>query len=295
MAHPFCKERGGTVTIGFIGAGKVGFTLGKFFTQGSIPVTGYYSRHGESAQAAARFTGTKAFEEIGDLVRESDTLFLTVPDGEITSVYREVAAFGIAGKQICHCSGASTARELFPGIEEAGAYGYSIHPLFPVSSKLTSYQELPDAFFCLEGTGPHLPEWEARLRALGPKVRVIAPEGKIRYHAACAIASNLVCALVDESVALLKTCGFSEQEALQALAPLMRSNLEHLIADGPVKALTGPVERGDAGTVRRHLAALDTEAEKAMYRAVSLRLADVAARSNPGRDYEPVRNALLGD
>ena len=65
---------------GFIGAGKVGFTLGKFFAANNIQVTGYYSRRRESAKEAAAFTGTTVYDSIGELVQDSDAVFLTVPD-----------------------------------------------------------------------------------------------------------------------------------------------------------------------------------------------------------------------
>lgn len=178
-----------------------------------------------------------------------------------------------------------TAGEAFPGIGQTGACGYSIHPLFPVSSKYEAYRELPGAFFCLEGDGPHLPAWRELLAGLGVTVQVIPGESKARYHAACAIASNLMCALVQESVELLETCGFAPDTALRALAPLMRSNLEHLIQDGPVAALTGPVERGDAATVEKHLSCLTGPNERALYLAASRKLTEIAARKNPERDY----------
>ena len=154
--------------IGFIGAGKVGFSLGQFFVQGGLPVTGYYSRHRGSAQEAAAWTGTKQYESLESLARASDALFLTVPDGAIASVFAQLREFDLAGKQICHCSGALTAREAFPGVEETGAGHYSIHPLFPLCDKTVAWRELPGAFFCLEGRGPHLDWWAERLASLGP-------------------------------------------------------------------------------------------------------------------------------
>ncbi|MGM9607240.1 MAG: NAD(P)-binding domain-containing protein [Oscillospiraceae bacterium] len=140
--------------IGFIGAGKVGFTLGKFFAQGGIPVTGYWSRNPESAQEAAFFTGSRQYDSPEALVQDSDALFLTVPDSAITPVFQDLGAFEISEKQICHCSGAMTAGEAFPGIGQTGAYGYSIHPLFPVSSKYEAYRELTGAFFAWKATAP---------------------------------------------------------------------------------------------------------------------------------------------
>lgn len=281
--------------IGFIGAGKVGFTLGKFFTQGKIPVTGYYSRHGESARDAAAFTGAKQYEKIEALVCESDAIFLTVPDGEISSVFEEIKGLEITGKQICHCSGAMAAREAFPGIDQTGAYGYSIHPLFPISSKYEAYRELAGAFFCLEGSGPHIAAWEQTLRALGCKTRILSAQSKVKYHAACAISSNLICALVQESMELLSDCGFSREEALAALSPLIRSNMAHLLAEGPVASLTGPVERNDVLTVKKHLDCLQDAGDRALYRAASGKLVQVARQKNPQRNYDALTELLRQD
>ena len=118
---------------GFIGAGKVGFTLGKYFSSkenDSIKVTGYYSRNTKSAEEAAQFTETQAFTDMGALIEASDVLFLTVPDGSIKEVYEQVRQYPIQGKYICHCSGSLSAGEAFPGIDQTGAYEYSVHPLF---------------------------------------------------------------------------------------------------------------------------------------------------------------------
>ena len=278
--------------IGFIGAGKVGFSLGMFFVQGGISVTGYYSRHPGSAREAAQMTGTKQYESLEALVRASDALFLTVSDGAISSVFQQLREFDLAGKQICHCSGAMTAREAFPGVEHTGADHYSIHPLFPISDKYAAWRELPGAFFCLEGHGSHLTWWADTLGTLGATVRVIPSQGKVTYHAACAMASNLVCALVKESVDLLAGCGFSQEEALTALAPLMKANLDHLVQDGPQKALTGPVERGDTTTVAKHLACLPQGDGQQLYRVASRRLIRLAEEKHPDVDYRPMKELL---
>ena len=185
-----------------------------------------------------------------------------------------------------------TAGEAFPGIRQTGAHGYSIHPLFPFSNKLECYRELPGAFFCIEGGGPHLSDWQRLLQSLGARVQVLPQAAKARYHAACAISSNLVCALVQESLELLETCGFSSDTALQALTPLIRSNLEHILQDGPVQALTGPVERGDAGTVEKHLACFPNQAERELYRTVSRKLVETAEQKHPGADYTALETLL---
>lgn len=298
--------------IGFIGAGKTGFSLGKYFagrkrdpapkawrddvrsTASGVTVTGYYSLHEDSARAAAEFTDSRHYCAIDKLLKESDAVFLTVPDGAISSVYSELTNYDITGRQICHCSGAMTAAEAFPDIRLRGAYGYSIHPLFPFNSRLESYGKMAGAFFCVEGDPEHLGEWKSLLEGMGFRVQVIDGAKKAQYHAACAIASNLVCALVEESVGLLCGCGFTRETALKALSPLIRQNTENILKNGPISALTGAVERCDTETVKKHLGCFPTDKEREMYRAVSEKLLDLAMEKNPRTDYSELEKLLTG-
>lgn len=277
---------------GFIGAGKVGFTLGKFFAANNIQVTGYYSRRRESAKEAATFTGTTVYDSIGELVQDSDAVFLTVPDSAISSVFEELKEFDLTGRLICHCSGAMTAREAFPGIKDTGAYGYSIHPLFPIHSKYDTYRELAGAFFCLEGDKFYIDYWYETLKSLGVNVKTIASEVKVKYHAACTISSNLVCALVQESLNLMETCGFTRSSALEALTPLIECNVRNILKEGPVNALTGPVERNDVSTIQKHLGCFLTQTEENLYRDLSRELIKVAEEKNSHINYSELKNML---
>ena len=130
-----------------------------------------------------------------------------------------------------------------------------------------------------------LGNWDAGLR--------IEAKSKILYHAACAMASNLVCGLVQHSQDLLTVCGFSPEQAAEALKPLISSNVKHILEDGAIAALTGPAERCDVQTVKKHMASMPSEDTKELYKLLSLRLADMAETKNPQRDYEPLREALL--
>ena len=76
-----------SMRAGFIGAGKVGFSLGRYLAEGGVTVTGYYSRNSRSAREAAEFTGTDHYEDLDAITADSDTLFITVPDGAISGVW----------------------------------------------------------------------------------------------------------------------------------------------------------------------------------------------------------------
>lgn len=283
------------MNIGFIGAGKVGFSLGKYFTAHGINVIGYYSQKSESAKDAAEFTGSEQYSNVSELIKDSSVIFLTVPDSTIKQVYDTIKHMSISGKQICHCSGSMTASETFPDISEYGAYGYSIHPLFPVSDKYSSYTGLNDAFFCIEGDIEYLNEWESFFNKIGNRVRIISSETKREYHAACAVSSNLVCALVYESISLLKKCRFTEEETLIALRPLVIQNIKNIFEVGPVAALTGPVERCDTSTVIKHLECINDKQDRKIYKSISLKLIELAQKKHPDTNYEYMKQILSFD
>ncbi len=280
---------------GFIGAGKVGVSLGKYFQTHGIEVVGYYSATPAHAQEAADFVQTKRYDSPEELAQDCDALFLTVPDARITEVWKNLPSYAVKGKLICHCSGALPSDTAFPGIEEAGAFGYSVHPLFAVSDKYHSYRELSDVFFCVEGDSTRLDEVKALLEQCGNPYQVIDSAAKVRYHAAAAVASNHVVALVAESLGLLETCGFTREGALHALRPILLGNMSHLAESGPVKSLTGPVERCDTGTVSKHLDAMPSEEDRELYTLLSRKLVEVAQKKHPERDYQPMKALLRKD
>ena len=290
--------------IGFIGAGKVGFTLGKYLEQNlkkekiqknlpeTVTVSGYYSRQVESAKEAAAFTDTAVFDDLKKIVCASDVLMLTVPDGRIEAVWDSIKAFDIKGKLICHCSGAMTSN-IFSGVTEAGAFGYSIHPMYAISSKYESYKELDNSFFTVEGDDRHVDKVCSVIRALGNSCVRIDGIDKVKYHGAAVFASNLVTGLLAVSQELLTQCGFSAEEAQRAIVPLFLGNAKAAADRGTVDSLTGPVERCDTETVRKHLNALSGD-ERSAYAAVSRCLVPVAERKHPDRDYSGLIRLLNG-
>jgi len=97
--------------------------------------------------------------------------------------------------------------------------------------------------------------------------------------------TTFVCALVQRSAELLGGCGFSKTDALHALAPLMRSNLAHVIEHGAVSALTGPIERGDTQTVQKHLSCLTERDYRQLYALLGLEQVKMAQEKHPEQDY----------
>lgn len=285
-------KEGDSMKIGFVGAGKVGFSLGKFFSEGGIKITGYYSKNLENSKEAAKFTNSRYYESLKDLIKDCDAIFITVPDNLIETVYKQICEFEIKNKTICHCSGSISSNDIFKDIHKYNAKSISIHPLFPISDKYNTYRELTGAFFCLEGDNEPLIYFKSILEALGANVQIIDSDVKNRYHAACVFSSNLVCALAQTSISLLRECGFSEDTALKAISPLMKSNIEHIIKDGPISALTGPIERNDTSTVKKHLETLNDNLSINTYCDLSKKLIEISTIKHPNIDYSELLNLL---
>lgn len=268
----------------------MGFSLGKYLVERNVCVSGFYSRNLESSKEAAVFTKTKYYEELKELIEDSDTLFLTVPDGSIREVYSEIISSDITGKCIVHCSGALSS-EVFSGIGTRGAFGYSIHPICAVSDKLTGDRDLSKAYFTIEGAKEHLAEFETLLGQLGNPYAILMPQDKVKYHAAAVFASNLVAGLYDIAAGLLEECGLDETFAKEALTPLFLGNAGNIAKQGVLQALTGPVERADTLTAEKHLAELSGETQE-IYRLLSKRLEQIAKKKHPDRNYDAMDQLL---
>lgn len=277
---------------GFIGAGKVGCSLGRYLGENGINVAGYYDRDEKTAEEGAQFTGTKVYDDLKVMAEDCDVLFITVPDGLISTVYGQLRAYSLEGKILCHCSGSISSQEAFPGIREEGACAYSIHPLLAVSDRFVSYRELAGAFFTLEGDGERIGEMEEMLEKAKMRYQIIDPASKSLYHLAAVTASNHMLALIAAAVEDLVRCGFSEEDARRALTPLITGNVQHGLEVGPARALTGPVERGDVITLKKHLAQLEDPDERQLYLLLSGRLLELAKTKNPSRDYRELEEFL---
>ena len=115
--------------------------------------------------------------------------------------------------------------------------------------------------------------------ALGGIVLGLDSSQMASYHAAAALASNYVVAVIDAAAEVLAAAGIAPAEAVQALVPLAEGALRNVAKQGTTDGLTGPVRRGDAATIQRHLEALRGKPELAeMYRALARHAVEIATR-----------------
>lgn len=283
------------MTIGIIGAGKVGTTLGAYLTKNRIAVSGYYSRTFESAIMAAEYTKTKAYQSLKELVEVSDTLFITTPDREIVKVWDCIAEYELKNKVICHFSG-SLSSNVFSGIEASKATGCSIHPMYAFCDKFTAYEQFHTACLTLEGHEEALKKLKELFgKKLGHKLLTVSASDKIKYHAAAALASNYMIGLFQASLDLLRECGFSEEDSTFLLEPLVSGNVAAMLENGTKSALTGPIERNDVETIQKHLKAIESTDVEEIYRSIGKKLVEIAQRKNDDRDYTVLKNIFNKD
>jgi len=278
--------------VGFIGAGKVGYSLGKYFSLHAVSLSGFYSKSSDSSKDAALFTGSSFYSSADDLIKDSDIIFITVPDGKIKEVADNLPKALLNNKTICHCSGALTADEAFSNLKDSNAHFYSVHPLCAVSDKYKSYLELDKVYFFIEGDENNITFIKDFLTKANLKVNTLKAENKVKYHLAAAIISNHVIALAKMATNLFNQCGFSDDDALKALGALMLNNVKHILNDGIKDSLTGPVQRADVSTVQKHLNALDDLCDKQLYTLLSKQLLLIAREKTPSLDFSNLE-ALL--
>lgn len=272
------------MNIGIIGAGKVGVSVGRYLKENNIQIAGFYDIDCDNAAFAAQFTETDCFSELKELVMVSDTLFITTPDAVIGSVWDCIKNnMSVQNKIVCHFSGALSS-DVFTDSQSMGAGVCSIHPMLAFSDKLTSYRIPANTFFALEGDETAVSALKSLFESLGNTVCVIDKSKKSLYHTAASVLSNELVAVLDMGYSLLEECGFSRDEAVKATHNLVLGNVNSVLENGCVKALTGPVERNDLQTVKKHVESLKGE-DRQIYILLAKHLVKLAKVKNKDRDY----------
>jgi predicted short-subunit dehydrogenase-like oxidoreductase (DUF2520 family) len=244
-------------TLAIVGAGRVGRALGRRLRELEWKIGAVVTRSEPAARRAVRFIG--AGKPHGALTRHvlgSHVILIATPDDAIAAVARELARIvgeEFCGKVVLHTSGALDSRSLAP-MKLCGAAVGSMHPLQTFSG--VGVPDLEGRVFAVEGDVVAVRAARQIARAVGGSPVHIAPDKKILYHAAAALASGQVLALVEAATQLLVSVGLKRKEAARALLRLTRQVLDNFERVGPRAAWTGPLARGDYKIVEAHLRAL---------------------------------------
>lgn len=262
--------------VGFIGAGTVGTAMAVRLSQRSYQVVAVASRTYPSAEKLAGLVkGCKAYPNLQDVAEKADIVFITTPDGAIGLVAGKLN--WRKGQYVCHCSGADSLDILKP-VEAFGAIPGGFHPLQTFASPAQAIENLPGSTFGIEAAEPLLSTLKHLANDLHGSWVVLKAGDKVLYHAAAVISCNYLVTLTKLATDLWQDFGVPPPRAIEALMPLLRGTLNNLASVGLPGALTGPIARGDVGTVEKHLAALGRAAPRLLstYRELGMQTIPIA-------------------
>lgn len=262
--------------IGFVGAGTVGTALAVRLAGAEYPVVAVSSRSRQSAERLAESVkGCRVYADAQEVAETADLVFITTPDDAIGLVASQVR--WRKGQGVVHCSGADSTDILEPA-RQAGARVGAFHPLQTFASVAHAIDNIPGSTFALEGEPPLLDTLRELAVALQGNPVELKPGDKVLYHAAAVIACNYMVTLVKLATDLWNTFGVPSHEATRALLPLLQGTVNNIGKVGLPNCLTGPVARGDLGTIKKHLVALEEKAPQIalIYRRLGVETIPVA-------------------
>ncbi|HZE37464.1 MAG TPA: DUF2520 domain-containing protein [Stackebrandtia sp.] len=282
--------------IGVVSAGRVGSVLGAALSRAGHRVVATSAVSDASRARAARFLPGAEVLPPDAVAESSGLLLLAVPDDALPQVVSGLAAAGHLqpGQLVAHTCGAHGIEVLRPAVE-AGALPMAIHPVMTFTGRAEDLDRLSGISFGVTAPEPLRTVAEALVVEMGGEPEFIPEPQRVLYHAALCHGANHLTTLINESVDLLRAAGVVEPEHM--LAPLLHAALDNTLRLGD-NALTGPIVRGDSGTVASHLRALDAAAPDsvAAYRELARRTADRAIdhKRLSARAAEPLLEVLAG-
>jgi predicted short-subunit dehydrogenase-like oxidoreductase (DUF2520 family) len=259
--------------VGIVGPGRAGLGLGLALAEAGYDVR-LHGRRAKRVPPPLELTTGIAPPWIADV----EVVILAVRDDAIPDAAGAMRATNALTPKhtVLHLSG-SLDKSALESLASTGAALGSLHPLQALSDPATAPERLRGAVAAVEGD-PRAQDHATKLaKAVGLVPFTLPPGAKGKYHAGAVVASNYLVVIAALAERLFAGAGMPEQVRLQGLAALMDGTLANVRGEGPLKAMTGPVVRGDAETIARHLALL-TPGEADLYRALgrgALALADL--------------------
>lgn len=298
MTEPSNASKPGRLSVGVVGAGRVGASVGASLRLAGHAVVGASGVSEASRTRIDTMLPGVPRLDVEEVVRRSELVFLTVPDDAITELVDGLAAVGAwrSGQLVAHCSG-RLGLDSMTAATSAGAIPLAIHPAMTFTGTSLDLDRMVGATFAVTAPAAFLPIAQALVVEMGGEPVVLDDAARPMYHAALVHGANHVVTLVAQASSLLAAAGIDDPARL--LGPLVHASVEGALTEAPgaMSTLTGPIVRGDARTVGAHLEALASWPEAASaYRAMAQTTADLAlaARRIGPADYAAVI-AALGD
>ena len=262
--------------IGIIGAGKVGTAIGHALQKKGFRIVAVSDATGQKAlETARRYLGDGPLytRDNALVAKAADIIAITTQDGAIRDVAKDLheRAERLDGTIIFHTSGAHPSSILEP-LNDRGAILGSLHPLQTFPDIESAIRVLPGTYIFIEGDTQAIPLLERLGTSIGIATVPIEGKDKIYYHLSAVFVCNLLCALLYASEGIMEKVKIT----LKPFFPIIHATLRNIEVSGPLMSLTGPVARGDVGTVEDHIRAMDNmKLHERIYKALSCAALDM--------------------
>lgn len=247
-------EHPARLRVGIIGPGRAGTALGRALVRAGHHVVAAHAISETSVQRVqASFPGARLTDP-AQVLDDADLVLLTVPDDDLPGLVSGLAETGApyAGRLLAHASGRYGVRVLDPATRQ-GALPLALHPVMTFAGREDDTDRIKGTCFGVTAPEPLRAVAEVLVIEMGGEPVFIPEESRPLYHAALAFAANHLVALVAEAKDLLGMAGVPQPGRM--LGPLLGAALDNAVRLGDA-GLTGPVARGDDGSVAAHVAAL---------------------------------------
>ncbi|WP_406478681.1 Rossmann-like and DUF2520 domain-containing protein [Streptomyces platensis] len=270
------QDRPARLTVGVVGAGRVGPALAAALQLAGHRPVAVSGVSDASVRRAAELLPDIPLVAPAEVLARADLVLLTVPDDALAGLVSGLAETGAVrpGQLLVHTSGRYGTAVLDPATR-AGALPLALHPAMTFTGTSVDVQRLAGCSFGVTSPDELRMAAEALVIEMGGEPEWIAESARPLYHAALAIGANHLVTLVAQSMELLHEAGVQAPDRM--LGPLLGAALDNALRSGDA-ALTGPVARGDAGTVAAHIAELRRHAPQSVagYLAMARTTADRA-------------------
>jgi predicted short-subunit dehydrogenase-like oxidoreductase (DUF2520 family) len=280
------------LTVGVVGAGRVGAVLAAALRASGHEVVAVAGESDASRDRIAALLPGVEIKKPTDVARACDLLLLTVPDDMLGNVVSTLAAAGALrdGQYVAHTSGRHGLEILSPA-RAVGARPLAIHPAMTFTGTSVDLERLSGIRFGLTTDDADREVAEALVADLGGRPAWVPEHLRTLYHAGLAHGANHLVTLVTEAMEILSAAGVDDPAG--TLRPLLNAALDNALDSGDA-ALTGPIVRGDLGTVRAHLVDLAANAPQSLPSYVALARATLSRAVTDGR-LLPIRAARIAE
>ena len=247
-------EKPPRLDVGVVGTGRAGSVIGAALKRAGHQVKACTAVTDLSKLRAEALLPGVAILSIEETVADRDLILLSIPDDVLAQVVSGLAATNAVspGTFVLHLSGRYGIEVLRP-LTELGCLPLALHPVMTFTGTSIDLNRLSACPFGVT-THPTLrPVAETLVMEMGGEPVWVPEASRSLYHAALTFGANNLMTLVNQTSELLESAGITNPEAL--VAPLLSASLDNALRNGD-SALTGPIARGDAETVREHLRVL---------------------------------------